>query len=101
VDLRMALGQGLAFVRTAVSDKFAADFRAALSRMFQRFQRKDRGTFTKRKSVAVGVERPASCRRQRLQRIKSGEDELTERIVASSQNAKCTVPAHQFPRSEE
>src|SRR5207247_256215 len=69
-----------------------------LFRLFQRFQRQDRGALTNGKSVAMNVERPATGRGQRLQRIKAGKDELTERIVATGQNAKRAASSHQLPR---
>src|SRR5947207_11071747 len=95
--LRVWLGQVIRIGRSAVADNFAEDFCAALSCLFQRFQRQDRGAFTNSESVAMSVERPATGRRQCLQRIKAGKDELTESIVAARQNAMSVAASQQLP----
>src|ERR1043166_10343975 len=43
------------------------------------------------------IKRAAQSWRKRLQRIETGEQELTQRLIATGQNAFCKPAPHQFP----
>ena len=81
-----------------VTGDFAENFRVAFLRAFERFQREHRRAFAHGEAVAVFVKRTAARRRQRLQRVEAGKNQLAQNVVAAGENFFRRASAEEFPR---
>src|SRR5437879_5332865 len=81
----------------AIADNFAENFRLPFFRVFESFQHENGGALAERETVTLGIERAALSGGEHLQRIESGENQLTEAVIAASQRALGATAPHQFP----
>src|ERR1051326_4647938 len=83
----MWLSQVMGIGRGAVADDLTKNLCVSPSCILKAFQRHYRRSFTKCQAIAVRIKWAALRWRERLQRIKAGEDELAQSVVAASQHA--------------
>ena len=76
VAFRMRLGQVMRIGGGAVPSDFAQNLCSAKLRMLQCFQCEHGGPFAQRQPIPLRIEWPALRGRKRLERVKSGKDQL-------------------------
>jgi hypothetical protein len=97
VTVRMRLSQVMRIGGGAVPGDFTEDVSVAPSGMFQGLQSEHGRAFAEGEPIAMSVEGAALRRRERLERIKAREDELTEGIVTACKNALSVAAPKQIP----
>ena len=80
-----------------VTNNLTENFRAALLRVLKCFQCQNGSAFADGQAIAVRVEGAALSGGERLQGIETGEDHLTESVVAAGQNALAVTASQKFP----
>ena len=85
--LWVGLGEMVPINGRAVADKFTQNERVTPSRAVQRFERDHSGALAQGQSIPPGIEGPAECRRERLQRIEARKNHLSQSVITAGHNA--------------
>ena len=87
----IGLGKMKIICRDAIADYLSENRRAPFFSALKIFERKNRHAFAENQTAALAIERPATFRRRRLERIEADKDQLGERVVAAGENT--LIPA--------
>ncbi len=86
IAIGMRLSQMMPVCRRGISGDFGQDRNAPAFRRFECFEGEHGRAFAKRKAVAPRIKGPAARRRQRLQGVEPGENQVTQGIVSTGQH---------------